>query len=320
MLSVQGVHKSFGSIRAVRGVSFEVRPGQVVGLLGPNGAGKTTTIRMITGFLPPDDGRVMIGDLDVSRDSAGARAKIGYLPESAPHYPEMKVREFIAHRAALFGVARQGRERAVGEAMERCQLGAVASRRVGVLSKGFKQRVGLAAAIVHGPSVLVLDEPTNGLDPTQVREARSLIKDLAKDRTLLFSSHVLSEVERVCDRVVMIAGGELRADGTPGDLVEKTSLTPVHVIECARTPDPLPILRKVEGVADAKLEALADEGWVRVRITPRAGHRDLREALAAAARGAGLAVRELSIDRPSLERLFAELIERPGAVGVGGGA
>ncbi len=315
MLSVQGVHKSFGSIRAVRGVSFDVRPGQVVGLLGPNGAGKTTTIRMVTGFLPPDDGRVMIGELDVTRDSAPARAMIGYLPESAPHYPEMKVKEFIAHRAALFGVARRERTRAVEAAMDRCQLAPVAGRRVGVLSKGYKQRVGLAAAIVHGPSVLVLDEPTNGLDPTQVREARALIKDLAQDRTLLFSSHVLSEVERVCDRVVMIAGGELRADGTPGELVEKTSLTPAHVIECARTPDPLPILRKVEGVADAKLEALADERWVRVRVTPRPGRRDLREALSAAARGAGLAVRELTIDRPSLERLFAELIDRPSGGG-----
>lgn len=272
---------------------------------------------MITGFLPPDDGRVMIGELDVSRDSGEARARIGYLPESAPHYPEMKVREFIAHRAALFGVERRERKKAVEAAMDRCQVGTVASRRVGVLSKGFKQRVGLAAAIVHGPSVLVLDEPTNGLDPTQVREARSLIRDLAKDRTLLFSSHVLSEVERVCDRVVMIAGGEMRADGTPSELVERTSLTPLHVVECARSPDPMPILRKVDGVSEARLEPVSDEGWVRVRITPRAGQRDLRESISVAARGAGLAVRELTIERPSLERLFAELIERPGTLGGG---
>jgi ABC-2 type transport system ATP-binding protein len=317
MVLVDDVHKSYGQVRAVRGVSFELPAGQVVGLLGPNGAGKTTTIRMITGFTPPDAGRVVVHGFDMAGDSASARRRIGYLPESAPLYMEMRVADYLHFRAKLFGVPRPDRMARVGKALAQCWLTEVQGRRIGQLSKGFKQRVGLAGALVHEPPVLVLDEPTNGLDPTQIHETRKLIRELAKDRTLLLSSHVLSEVERLCDRVIVMAYGKVQADGRPADLIERARLSTTHIVELKLPAGGLEsaktLLIAVPGVANvAPVEGpkRPEDGWANFVITPKPGVTDLREPIALATRQAGVLVRTLQRDSPSLERLFMDLIER----------
>jgi ABC-2 type transport system ATP-binding protein len=221
MLSVRRVSKSFGSVAAVAEVSFEIGIGAVVGLLGPNGAGKTTTIRMITGMLAPDAGTIAVDGHDTIGASAAARRAIGYLPESAPAYPEMAVEDLIDFRASLYGMRRGVRRAAVARVLERCALVEVRRRRVGHLSKGYRQRVGLAAAMVHDPKVLVLDEPANGLDPTQIAEMRTLIRELADRRVVLVSSHILPEVEKTCPRVIVMIRGRVRADGLSASLVDK---------------------------------------------------------------------------------------------------
>ncbi|MEO1583804.1 MAG: ABC transporter ATP-binding protein [Planctomycetota bacterium] len=212
MIAVDKIHRWYGRTHAVRGVSLGVSRGEVLGLLGPNGAGKSSTIRMIAGVLEPHAGRVSIAGHDTMTAPIAARRSLGYLPESAPVYNEMSARSFVLHRAAMAGVPRRERRNRVDAALERCRVRNVSKQRTGTLSKGYRQRVALAGAIVHGPPVLVLDEPTNGLDPTQLREARSLIAELAEDRTVLICSHVLGEVERICGRVVIIGGGRVLAD------------------------------------------------------------------------------------------------------------
>ncbi|MEZ6233608.1 MAG: ABC transporter ATP-binding protein [Phycisphaerales bacterium] len=302
MISVREVHKSFGRVRAVRGVSFDLEPGRVAGLLGPNGAGKSTTIRMITGFLPPDRGGIEVCGHDTISRSLEARRQIGYLPESAPLYTEMSVQGYLDHRARLWRMPRADRRRAIDRCIDRCELRTVRRRRVGHLSKGFRQRVGLAAAMLHDPKVLILDEPSNGLDPTQIVHTRRLVRDLAEGRTVLVSSHILAEVERTCDRVIVIAGGEVRADGPPADL-SRGRVKPACVVEFkAASPA---WLERVAPDASVTLTSLPDS-WTRARIE---GAGDIREPLAAAASTAGVPLRELHLESTSLERLFIDLIE-----------
>ncbi len=217
-IEVHKLSKRFGSLVAVDGISFSVEPGEVVGFLGPNGAGKTTTMRMLTGYLPPSDGSVRIDGHDTFRDSLSARRAIGYLPETPPLYPEMTVAGYLRYVTAIKGVARGERRDAVDRALSRCGLEAVERRVIATLSKGYRQRVGLAQAIVHAPPVLVLDEPTVGLDPIQIREIRDLIGQLAepaegsKRQTVILSTHILTEVEAICDRVILIDSGVLAMD------------------------------------------------------------------------------------------------------------
>lgn len=317
MIEVARVSKWFGGpggVRAVTDVSFAVDKGLCVGLLGPNGAGKTTTIRMVTGFLPPSAGSIRVNGLDTIHDSIGARRLLGYLPEATPLYPEMRVRDYLDYRARLFGLDRAARKAGVGGAMERCWLTDVQWRRVGQLSKGYKQRVGLAAALVHNPPVLILDEPTSGLDPTQIRETRSLIKDLAADRTVLVSSHILPEVEQTCDRVIIIARGRVRADGRPAELVERVKVAPVHHCEVRVGPEArgaaVRVLEGVSGVAGVRVdEGGSGGGWTRLVVTPRAGVEDVREGMAGALAGAGWACREIGRARATLEQVFLSVVE-----------
>jgi len=225
MIEVEGLCKRYGDVVAVDGVSFSVDRGEVVGFLGPNGAGKTTTMRMLTGFLPPSDGSASIAGHDIFLDSLGARRSVGYLPESPPLYPEMRVRDYVDYVAAIKDLPRRSRKEAVDRALERCGLADVRSRVIGTLSKGYRQRVGLAQAIVHDPPVLILDEPTVGLDPIQIGEIRALIAELASgdaQHTVVLSSHILAEVSAICRRIIMINQGrktvdapieELTADG-----------------------------------------------------------------------------------------------------------
>lgn len=309
MIAVNNVSKWYGPVQAVKDVSFAASPGQVVGLLGPNGAGKTTTIRMITGFLPPSAGTIQVCGHDTIDASLKARRCIGYLPESAPLYPEMSVADYLTYRARLYGMSRREVKAAVPEAARQCWLQDVIRRRIGHLSKGYRQRTGLAAALLHKPSVLVLDEPSNGLDPTQIREMRALIRGLAEERTVLVSSHILPEVERTCDRVIIIARGELRADGTPAELVDRLAgAAPCELeVKIADVPRLLAELRKLPGVAQVQ-DRTGDDGWTHVSLTPSGAH-DLRESAAAAAVAAGATLREVSRARPSLEQLFMRIIE-----------
>jgi len=220
MIEALGLSKRYGDFVAVDDVSFEVGSGEVVGFLGPNGAGKTTTMRMLTGFMPPTDGTAKIAGHDVFADAQAARRAVGYLPETPPLYPEMDVQGYLKYVATIQDVPRARRAAAIDQALERCGLGDVRRRLIGALSKGYRQRVGLAGAIVHTPPVLILDEPTVGLDPIQIQEIRALIKQLgsAGDHAVILSTHILAEVEAICDRVILIHRGRKVEDAPLAEL------------------------------------------------------------------------------------------------------
>jgi ABC-2 type transport system ATP-binding protein len=306
MIQVQGVSKSFGGIRAVRDVTFDVARGEVVGLLGANGAGKSTTIRMVTGFVPADTGSISIGGHDTLDHAAQARRQVGYLPESAPSYAEMTTRDYLDFRGRLYGLRRPARRAAIEKSLARCDLGEVARRRVGHLSRGYRQRVGLAAAILSDPPVLVLDEPTSALDPKQIRQVRTLVRELARDKAVLVSSHILPEVEQTCDRIIVMARGRIKLNAKPRELL-------------ARHRASAPLIVQVRGDRAACREALAKvPGVSSVEPGPSIGDwhtwtvrgmGSLEEAVGAAALKAGLGLRELTRLAPSLERIFLELIE-----------
>ena len=232
MIEARGLSKRYGDLVAVADVSFSVQPGEVVGFLGPNGAGKTTTMRMLTGFLPPTDGSAVVDGHDIFGDPLAARRAIGYLPESPPVYPEMSVEGYLGYVAKLKDVPRAQRRAAVDRALERCGLANVRRRVIGALSKGYRQRVGLAQAIVHDPPVMIFDEPTVGLDPTQIREIRTLIGELAnardgKARTVILSTHILPEVEAICRRVIIMHRGRKALDAPIEELRKTGSLEEV---------------------------------------------------------------------------------------------
>lgn len=244
MIEAHGLSKRYGDLLAVDRVSFSVQPGEVVGFLGPNGAGKTTTMRMLTGFVPPTDGSATIAGHDIFEDPLAARRAVGYLPETPPLYPEMSVEDFVAYVARLKDVPRAGRRAAVDRALARCGLADVRRRVIGALSKGYRQRVGLAQAIVHDPAVLILDEPTVGLDPIQIREIRALIAELAAEkqgeraRTVILSTHILPEVEAICRRVLVINRGRKVVDQPLAELTRGgASLEEIFARATAREPD-----------------------------------------------------------------------------------
>ncbi len=218
MLEVQGLHKRFGHVHAVRGVSFSVSAGEVLGFLGPNGAGKTTTMRMIAGYLEPDAGRVLIDGADVVADRRTAQSRLGYLPEGAPAYADMTPAGFLLFVARVRGMEEGAARAAAARAADLVDLGAHAQRAIDTLSKGYKRRVGLAAALLHDPAVLILDEPTDGLDPNQKHAVRALIRDIAATKAIIVSTHILEEVDAVCTRAMIIADGEVKADDTPAGL------------------------------------------------------------------------------------------------------
>ena len=218
MIEVTGLVKTYGTKRAVDGVSFSVKRGDILGFLGPNGAGKSTTMKMITGFLRPDAGTATVDGIDVAADPVAVKRKLGYLPESAPAYPEMTVEEFLGFIAEVRGFRDDAKGTQVDRAIALTHLAPVRKQTIETLSKGFKQRVGVAQAILHDPPVLVLDEPTDGLDPNQKIEVRSLIKSMAVEKTIILSTHILEEVEAICTRVIIISQGRVVADETPAAL------------------------------------------------------------------------------------------------------
>ena len=305
MIEVTSLTRRFGAFTAVDDVSFQVGRGEVLGFLGPNGAGKTTTMRMLTGYLPPTSGTVRIGGQDVVRQSLAVRAQIGYLPEAVPLYREHRIEEMLAFQGRLHGLSRSDVKRRSGEILERVGLAERRRSLIGTLSKGMRQRVGLAVAILPDPEVLILDEPTSGLDPLQRVEVRALIQEIAADRTVLVSSHILPEIEAVAERVLILHRGRVAADGTREELVAQLGGGAAVIVE-AVVPDAdeaQRLLSSLHGV-----EAVVPRGRLGIHhgFEVRCGE-DLREDVGALAATKGWALRELSWRRPSLEELFSRI-------------
>jgi ABC-2 type transport system ATP-binding protein len=306
MIAVSALTKTFGRVEAVRGVSFQAASGEAIGLLGPNGSGKTTIMRTLTGYFPPTSGRVEVAGIDVEREPLRARAQVGYLPEQAAWYPDMRVREFLEFCAAarrLRGARRRARLDAV---VAQCGLGEVRERLIGHLSKGYRQRVGIAQALLHEPAVLILDEPTVGLDPRQVVEIRGLVRELRGRTTVLLSTHILSEVAAVCDRVVILDRGRVvaedRADvlaraGEPGERLLVRVQGPAGAVLAALTA--LPAVARVE-------PRPSSDDTVHALVLARPGAA-LGPALAAAVVRGGWALVEMRAETVSLEELFVRL-------------
>jgi ABC-2 type transport system ATP-binding protein len=327
MISVSHLVKRYGSRLAVDDVSFEVGKGDVVGFLGPNGAGKSTTLRIVSGFLGMTAGKVTVAGHDIEDDSYEARKAIGYMPESAPLYPEMRVAEYLAFRAELKGVAKNQRRSWVDEAMDRAHVMDVANLLIGTLSKGYRQRVGLADALVAKPTILILDEPTAGLDPNQIREVRDLIAELGTSHTILLSTHILSEVEASCSRVLVISKGKLVASGETKDISHMRKTSTVDVTVRGKPDDALRLLRALQGVAKARRvgsgekEEKGGEEIFTVRCTFGAiggpsevgggneggGGSAFVERIVAGLVTGGFAVREVKPAGGSLEDVFADL-------------
>ncbi len=306
MISVRSLTKRYGAFLAVDDISFDVERGGVVGFLGPNGAGKTTTIRILACYHPATSGSASVANFDVFQDSMEVRRRLGYLPESTPLYPEMRVREYLQFRGKLRRMSRDERTAAIRRVTEKCWLGEFIDRPIGHLSKGMKQRVGLADAMLHDPDVLILDEPTIGLDPTQIRETRSLIKELGQRHTVMLSSHILHEVEQTCDRAIIIASGRIVASGSPQELRNKFSAGGGRVVAEVRAPaaDIEKGARALPGVE--QVEAAAADGWVRVSVRARPEH-DVREDLYRLSATNGWTLRELRREGATLEDFFVQV-------------
>ena len=306
MIEVAHLTKEFGDFTAVRDVSFTVEAGECVGFLGPNGAGKTTTMRVIAGIFPPTSGTVRVAGHDVQRDPHAARRLVGYFPENAPYYPEMSVEEYLAFVSRAKHLPHGVRRGEIDRVVRACVLGEVRRRLVGKLSKGFRQRVGLAQALLGDPQVLILDEPTSGLDPEQVSEIRELVKSLRGQRTIVFSSHILSEVSQVAQRVVIINRGRVVAIDTPDNLTAKLRGSETMFLQVdAPGADPVAALTGIPGVTRVS-SAGRRETVIDLEVESEQG-RDIRRELAAAVVTQGWGLLELRPLRMSLEDIFLHL-------------
>lgn len=310
MISVEGVTKRYGSIVAVDQASFEVDRGEVVGFLGPNGAGKTTTMRMLTGTLQPDEGEIRFDDRPIADDLTGAKSRVGYLPEANPLYDDMLVCEFLEYVARLRGMDEAQARDGIGRAVEETGLADVFFRPVGELSKGYRQRTGMAGAILHQPEILVLDEPTEGLDPNQRVEIRKLVSSLGSERTVILSTHVMQEVEATCDRLLVISRGAIAADGTVAELMDERRRGVRYVVE-AEGDGVADALAALPGVREHGAEPL--NGRVRVHLDT-GGDGELRPEIFKLAAASGWVLWELRRERETLEQLFRELTAEPAEV------
>jgi ABC-2 type transport system ATP-binding protein len=299
-IQVEAVTKRYGSQKALDGVSFTIKPGEVAGFIGPNGAGKSTMMKIITGFLPPDEGEVMVGGMNAKSESMNIRRKLGYLPESNPLYEEMYVREYLRYVGGIYKLGRslQGH---VDEIIRSTGLSSEKHKKIGALSKGYKQRVGLAQALIHKPDILILDEPTSGLDPNQIIEIRNLIHETGKEKTVLLSTHIMQEVEAICDRVIIINKGKIVADDRAEEIYRNSDVTRQTILiefsSLAKEAD----IRSIEGVR--KVASLDKNRW----LIEGSATNDLREALFNFAVSNNLTVLSLQKQEKSLEALFQEL-------------
>src|ERR1700679_421865 len=267
MIQVENLSKTYSGFRAVQGISFHVKKGEIVGFLGPNGAGKSTTMKVLAGYLPPTDGKISIAGYDVVTDSIEVRKRIGYMPENVPLYTDMRVNEFLRFRAELKKVARRKIKDRVEAVKQLCSLKDVENKIIGTLSKGYRQRVGLADALVHDPDLLILDEPTIGLDPNQIRAVRDLIKDLGKHHPILLSTHILSEVELTCGRVLVINRGKIEASDTPANLTKLVRGGGSILLEVkAPAGDIITKIEALPNIEDVEITLPTDGDWVQAKI------------------------------------------------------
>jgi len=317
MIRVEELKKTYAEVQAVASVSFEVPEGQVVGLLGPNGAGKSTTMRIMTGFLYPDSGSVHIAGRRVDPEDPATKRALGYLPESTPLYARMRVGEYLDFIGRIRGVSRSERRSHLARVLSDCSLEGWEKRRIGNLSKGYRQRVGLAQALYSDPQVLILDEPTSGLDPSEITRMRALIARLGETKTVLLSTHVLAEVQETCQRVIILAGGRVVADGSPLDLAAQERVE-LHVTlsTTGDTSEPGQVLGALPGVGAVR--ALGADAEGRLGLALEVENRwELSQAVSAEVQRRGWTLFELRHDLPSLERVFLSRTERKGTLPYG---
>ena len=307
LINLSGLTKRFGPITAVDNVSFAVNRGEVLGFLGPNGAGKTTTMRMLTGFLPPTAGAASVSGHDVVTDTIEAQKKIGYLPEGTPLYGDMTPAAFLDFVADVRGLQGPERRKRIDDVVAKVEIAEVFYRPIETLSKGYRRRVGLAQAILHDPEVLILDEPTDGLDPNQKHQVRTLIRDMAKDKAIVISTHILEEVEAICTRTVIIARGRIVFDGTPGELLSRA---PSHNAVCIRVPRAraAQVKAAIESVTGVGRIEHKDDGGSRsmVMAYPQGG-RSIIVEVSQRLNERGLAVDEIGVQPGRLDEVFRQL-------------
>jgi ABC-2 type transport system ATP-binding protein len=309
-IEVSSLSKDFGAFSAVSNVSFDVRGGEVLGFLGPNGAGKSTTMKMITGFLAPTQGQIRVAGFDVSRNPIEVKRRIGYLPEGAPAYDDMTATAFLEFIARIRGYNRRERRERVAMAIDKANLGSVAHKPIETLSKGFKRRVGLAQAILHDPPILVMDEPTDGLDPNQKHEVRELIREMAKDKAILISTHILEEVDAICDRAIIIAHGSLLFDGTPRQLVAMSSLH--NAVRISFEGDIPAAARDYLGRLDEVAEVIGSTGANQLTVLPGNGASIVRQ-VTHLARDEDWQIEEVFVETGQLDEVFRRITTRPGS-------
>jgi ABC-2 type transport system ATP-binding protein len=303
MIQVENLTKYFGSILAVDHISFQIERGEVVGFLGPNGAGKTTTLRILTSYLPATSGIATVAGHDVMTDSMEVRKNIGYLPESVPLYSEMRVEEYLDYRSKLKGVDRKERPKRLEYCLDRCRIREVRRRLIGTLSKGYRQRVGLADAMVHDPPILILDEPTVGLDPVQIRETLALIRELGEKRTIMLSTHILSEIEAICRRVIIITWGRIGSDKRMGELEAADAI----VLETSGPSEQ--VMSALQGIDGVALVTPVELGHGRSGFEIHTHHhKDLRDAIGQRMAKSNWAVRQLSLKHRKLEDHFFDVM------------
>jgi ABC-2 type transport system ATP-binding protein len=305
MIKVEQLTKKYAGVTGIDQISFEVGKGEIVGFLGPNGAGKTTTMRILASYMPASSGRATVAGFDVFSESLKARRHLGYLPENVPLYHDMRVNEYLRYRGALKALSGKRLKNRIGIIKELCGLREVGRKKIAGLSKGFRQRVGLAEAMIHEPDLLILDEPTIGLDPNQIRQVRELIKSLGERHTILLSTHILSEVEATCSRVIIINRGRIEASDTPENLVNQLRTSGLLRLEvkCA-SEDPVSYLSEVSGVREVR--TVSDGEWRSCEIRIEA-NTDPREQIFRLAVRRQWVIRELSKERATLEDAFVEL-------------
>jgi ABC-2 type transport system ATP-binding protein len=309
MIEVDNFSKTYAGFRAVQDISFRVNQGEIVGFLGPNGAGKSTTMKVLAGYLPPTDGKIKVGGYDVVTDSIEVRKRIGYMPENVPLYTDMRVSEFLRFRAELKKVPRRKIRERVQYVLERASIVDVQHKIIGTLSKGYRQRVGLADAMVNDPQLLILDEPTIGLDPNQIRSVRDLIKDLGRDHTILLSTHILSEVELTCNRVLVINRGKIEASDTPANLTKLVRGGGSVAIEVkAPAAQVISKLEALASVDDVEVAPGGEGDWTSAKVFGKPGE-DIRDDIFNVVRQNNWPLRELSRVRATLEEAFIELTQ-----------
>ncbi len=310
MVTAEHLYKTFGRFTAVRDVSFSVDKGEIVGFLGPNGAGKTTTMKMLTGYLPPSAGTGTIAGYDILDHPLSARRHLGYMPENVPLYDDMRVLEYLRYRAKLKGICGNSVRDQVGCVIDRCGLEPKRHSIISTLSKGYRQRVGLADALLGNPDLLILDEPTNGLDPNQIRQIRELIRSLAAEHTVILSTHILSEVEMICNKVIIIDQGEIKAADTPENLTRGLRAAGRVSLEFRGELDS--VVKELEAFSPVKkviYEGLLPGGWHRLVVRAEPGT-DTREKAAAIIARRGYPMRHIYRHMPSLEDVFVEMTRR----------